>query len=309
MQFLRIFPFWLLSLFTPGAGAADLPGAKDPSQLPRFPGSHISRFSSQPRTQQLLPLGPIKRVGRELRLDKSHRLLAERTQVSYRTPSASDLDEVFRHYRDASSRRRGEVVFFCQGRSCGSSNYWANQIFRISSLYGPEDMQRLLVARFEEESAWLLLYVIERGNRRVLAQLDWFVLQEADAETLLPDAASLLQKLRRYGYIRIRSLSFSPGDELLNPARLEVLAAVLQKDITLQVHLVSHLAGEAALPLLLQRSRKRAEAVRAGLGNLGVDVNRIQVHGLGPLAPLAEGDLDERIELLLLGPESVLPQQ
>ena len=298
MRLLQISAVWLSLLCWLSwslAGAADLPDASDPSQLMRYPGAYISGFNRTQAAQQRLPLGPIKRVGRELRLDASRRLVAERTQVTYRMPDESDLQEVFDHYRRRVEGGRGEVLFLCQGRSCGSSNSWANQIFHIPTLYGPEDSQRLLVAAFEEESAYLLVYAIRRGTRRLFVHLEWFALS-GEQPDLLPDAATLGAQLKRQGYLPLTWLKFSAADQLLNPEALQTLADLWQGNAGLRVYLVGHLQGDADLPDLLERSRQRAEAVSLELYELGIATDRIQPRGLGPLAPSGGED---RIELVV----------
>lgn len=57
------------------------------------------------------------------------------------------------------------IVYQCQGRSCGASNIWANNYFNDWRLYGPDDRQYLWVS--QQQQSYRVLYLIERGNRKV----------------------------------------------------------------------------------------------------------------------------------------------
>ena len=57
-------------------------------------------------------------------------------------------------------------LYSCDGLSCGSSNAWANNRFRIKQLYGLDQTQKYRVYAVDGFN-YLVLYFVERGNRRV----------------------------------------------------------------------------------------------------------------------------------------------
>ena len=68
-----------------------------------------------------------------------------------------------------------EVLYSCGGRECGSSNYWANDIFRNRILYGPERNQYFIAFRANpalEESPYFSVYIITRVNRKIYAYIE-----------------------------------------------------------------------------------------------------------------------------------------
>lgn len=88
--------------------------------------------------------------------------------ASFRTWQLDDsvnyLDNVA-YIKQRLEQADGEVIYQCQGRSCGASNIWANSYFNDWRLYGPDDRQYLWVSLQEQQ--YRLLYLIERGNRKV----------------------------------------------------------------------------------------------------------------------------------------------
>ncbi len=67
-----------------------------------------------------------------------------------------------------------QVLFQCEGRLCGSSNQWANQVFGESRLYGLDNQQAYAVLKQDtpEGPIYYALYSTQRGNKKVFLQLE-----------------------------------------------------------------------------------------------------------------------------------------
>lgn len=201
--------------------------------------------------------------------------------------------------------------FTRQGRGCGSSNYWANEIFDNRILYGPVQNQRYLAATFEtgvpgdSQIGYAALYVVRRANQRLYAHLDLLALTGRIAEeqraAQLVTPAAMQQRLTREGSVVVPSLRFNDSDELEEDAGIALLADVLQRDRLLEVFVVGHLQqSNVDLQTLQQQSLARAETVRQQLIEAGVDGGRIIAAGVGPLAPYCRpGPCGQRIEVVV----------
>ena len=77
--------------------------------------------------------------------------------------------------REALRALGDDVLFRCSGRDCGRSNDWANQVFGQATLYGPDRNQRYVARQWQDQL--VSLYVIERGNKRVYAHLQFLAPQ------------------------------------------------------------------------------------------------------------------------------------
>jgi len=67
-----------------------------------------------------------------------------------------------------------EVLFECQGRACGSSNQWANQVFHQARLYGLDAQQSYTAFKLKGAAGfdYYAVYTIERGNHKVYLHID-----------------------------------------------------------------------------------------------------------------------------------------
>src|SRR5690606_17423571 len=126
----------------------------------------------------------------------------------------------------------GELLFWCEGRECGSSSLWANAIFGKSMLYGPEGQQAYLLARLPDADDRLVaLYGMTRGTGRPYLQVEQLV-PEAPLGDLLPTAATLLRRLRDSGELRLPRLPDEPAADWAG-----LLANVMRLDSTIRVSL------------------------------------------------------------------------
>ncbi len=148
--------------------------------------------------------------------------------------------QAFDQARRALLEQGAHLLYWCEGRDCGSSSLWANTVFGQSRLYGPDDDQAYALLRLGEPrtESLVALYAITRGNRRGYLHAESF---DADAPLgeRLPTAATLLRQLRDSGELELPPQIGDPGGHWA-----EVLAATLRMDATLRV-VLSGPHGEA----------------------------------------------------------------
>lgn len=297
-----LFPFSLFAFDI----SEDVSGAKDYEGISRYPSSKIDHYRVLQRTEYQLALGQLKNVNGVLNPEYSRRLFGDLTRITYRIPDGHDSQTVFDHFKSG-IKQPYTLLYECHGRECGSSNHWANHIFRVAKLYGPERYQHYLAARTKmgEQDVVIVVYAVKRGNKRLYAHLDLLEVASEAAQGLNVSASTLLDSLRDNGRFVLPGLRFDQQD-VLDPATAEflaVVASVLKKDVRLQLYVVGHLSSDrsnVSTEDLMQQSLKRAQSVVESLEQRGIESGRLTAHGIGPLAPPANAyDGADRIELVL----------
>lgn len=221
-----------LSLCSIPALAADVPGSQDLEVLPRYPRAEIVDYREAANEERRYPLDGVRRISGQLRM--SREVLAEGRvrALTYRLPDEHAPRDVLEQARAQLEQAGAQLLFWCEGRDCGSSSLFANAIFGNATLYGPEERQSYLLLRLAEpqQDSLLALYGITRGNRR-----SYLHAEQLDAATplplILPAPATLLRLLRQSEQLALPKLG-EPDEPWA-----ELLANTLLLDRTLRVSL------------------------------------------------------------------------
>ncbi len=269
----------------------DVAGSREADFLARYPNSVISHFSERETDDYTLYISSLKKVNGVWRAEKQRSLVGDLLRLTYLIPSGHNVTLVSEFYQkqiDALIAENGEQLFHCEKRGCGSSNQWANMVFEIKQLYGPDRNQLYRVDRFEKngQEYYLVFYLIERGNQRIYAHIDLFALQQGNGSDAF---VSLLQGNK----------VLVPADEKNRDKLLEQVVSFLEKYPDRKLYIVGHSYGEQSVAALQAQAKKSAEVLAGQLGTRADLSGRVEVYGLGPLAPqsaIASGR--DRIELI-----------
>lgn len=314
----------LLPLF-PAASVAQsedvIVGFSDHSLIAGFADAEIIERELQRDINYRIVLGALERVRGEVIPEDSERLRGDVTKITYEVSQEFSGSDVYGFYQEQLTSNDYELLYSCDGRECGSSNYWANDIFRNRILYGPERNQYFMAFRAnaaQENDPYFSLYIITRVNRKIYAHIE--IVEPAGTQdpeqiaaiveieepqitqqTSEVVATNLLQQLREQGSVILPSVSFQSNDRLATPVDVEPLVSALNSDQSLSVYVVAHLQQDGqSLQELMRRSTLRAGSLRQALIAAGIEAQRIEAAGVGPLAPFcASGNCEERIEIVL----------
>jgi len=188
--------------------------------------------------------------------------------VTYELPATHTADEVFTAAREALQNQDAQLLYWCQGRECGSSSLWANSVFGNSTLYGSDNQQAYALLRLAEprHDSLVAIYSITRGNRRAYLHAELLTADQPLAK-VLPTPATLSRQLKSTGELRL------PGQDEPKPEWTELLARSLNLDSTLRVSL-SGANAEAWREALIE---ERVRAARLEVGESSGDGLRIDV--------------------------------
>ncbi|WP_404436418.1 DUF4892 domain-containing protein [Stutzerimonas chloritidismutans] len=228
---MRLLGIAMLAMLGNASLAADLPGSRDFDSLPRYPQSRIVAFKEQQVLERTYPLDSIRRISGRLRMSDQISASGQLTAVTYLLPEVHTGIEAFERARNRLLDGGAELLFWCEGRECGSSSLWANEIFQRATLYGPEARQAFLLARLPGEADQLMaIYGVTRGNGRPYLHVEEFNPDEA-LGIILPNPATLLRQLKHTGVLRLPRLPQEPTAEwgalLANVMRLDSTTRVL----------------------------------------------------------------------------------
>lgn len=270
--------------------------------MARFPYSTLEEIEIVEDVNYSLVLGSLQRSRQEVVAENSQRLRGDVTKITYQVSQEFTGEEVYRFFSDQIAEKEYIELFSCTGRNCGSSNYWANDIFSNRILYGPERNQYFVALRVGDEpdpQAHISLYIITRANRRLYAYLE-IIEDDVSRGVVELDSLDLLESLNTQGSVALPMIVFSNDRELSPATNLDLVLDLLQANRDLEFYLVSHLGGDAPLETLLRRSNTRAEFLRQQLVANGVSGDRLEARGVGPLAPACDiADCADRVELVL----------
>ena len=250
--------------------------------LEDYPGLEVvdTRHDDTLSSRRLI-LGSLKKINNLLEPERVEYISGTRGSMTAFIPNERRTDTVKKFYRDQ-LRILGEILFECRGRTCGSSNYWANTVFGERILYGPEQFQSysiVLIAGLLPR--YVAAYVGQRGNRKIYVHVEQVSVAGASAPTfvnLLADGGLIF-------------------DDSVH--QIEALREYLSADQDRRVAVVVHGGGALELEMALAGTQQRAERVRRRLVSEGVRANGLIARGIGPLAPVS-GRPATRVELVAL---------
>jgi Domain of unknown function (DUF4892) len=285
----------ILCIALSGNGWSDVAGSRDPFDFPRYPRAEIISFSSdaEPREHEFI-VSHVEKIRRDLKVAEEVRVNARETVAIYEMPAGIPLETVIEHYRKVVAV--DDVRFSCRGRDCGRSAQWANQVFGQAILYGPDANQFYLAGQRTE--GLVSLYVIERGNRRVLVMIRLLATSDNVA---VSSGLRMVQTLGSLGHVVVKG-AIPAVNGTLPVKAIEVLQGIGKHLGTLRketIYVVCHLYAPGPADVTIKRSSACAEAATVALKAQGEAEGgpTLVPFGAGPLLPREERI--GRIELVL----------
>ncbi|WP_397378114.1 DUF4892 domain-containing protein [Pseudomonas sp.] len=240
---------------------ADVAGSRDLEELLRFPESTIVNFKEMAVQERIYPQGAIRRISGKLRFERDVLAVGQLTTITYEIPRTHSANEAFAKARESLQAQNAELLYWCQGRECGSSSLWANEVFANSVLTGSDDQQTYALMRLASpnENSLLALYSITRGNKRAYLHVERLAASTPLA-VVMPTPATLQRQLKSTGQLRLAQQT-DPDSEWVT-----LVARTLNLDSTLRVT-ISGLKAEAWREALVEQ---RVRASRLELGDATV---------------------------------------
>lgn len=262
-------------------------------------GSYQKHYSNERDSNHWLILGAIERIKGAVSPEKELRINGKVTKWLWQMPVGTTYVQAFNGLRE---QVIGESVtlFDCEGRSCGPSNDFANQVFEQSILYG-RDSSQLYWVGFEEsksdrgaDTVWVL-YTTTRSNKRVYAYLEKITLASNEKEKFSSQLAqSDTDQLMKNGFVVLEGMG---ADEGLSSEQVEWLKTLLESYPKTGFAIVVHLDRKGEVDALLEQSQTKAQALVDQVAAAQGFVQNLYPHGAGTLMP-REGVSGFRVEVV-----------
>lgn len=218
-----------------------------------LPRSEVARERTQEDIEHTVVIGNIRRINNQVRAEREVLAEGELLRISWLIPEGHTAREAMAHAVKQLQEHPHTTLFFCEGRECGSSSLWANQVLGYSRLYGPEENQSYLALRLDDEpQRFISLYAITRGNRQVYLHMDQMTPEQAVTDMLYPTPATLGKILRADGKLKISGITPEDSDSAITEAWLDLTARMLRSDNRLRIQ-VNGAQAPAFVQSLLDR--------------------------------------------------------
>lgn len=227
---------WMLRSAAAGMllAAAVCAGAAERLAIEPFPRAEVARERVQEASEHRVVIGNIRRINNQVRAERELHVVGELVRISWRIPAGHTARDALAHALEQLQQRPHTTLFFCEGRECGSSSLWANQVLDYSRLYGPEDNQMYLALRLDDQpQRFISLYAITRGNQQVYLHMDQLTPEQPVTEVLYPTAATLGKILSAENELLLPDAAVEGGEQAA--AWLDLVARMLRSDIRLRV--------------------------------------------------------------------------
>ena len=295
-----------------GAAAGKAPEGRDHPLLPRFPGAVIGHYALRSYDEIVLPL--------DAEVEEVLPVEGRVTQIQYRLQGRSTL-EIYRYYESLLKDTGFEILFTHQGRNSEETRQWVAGYYDVYSKqswagrnnpsFVGEDF-RYLVARLPREEGDIFASLYVTTKTRSIVQLDVIESAFTFGELLRPGLERDIdyeEELRQNGFVVVYEIYFASGEaEMLESSRpaLIAIAQLLQENPELSFYVVGHTDNRGTYEFNLELSRRRAESVVKELvETYGIEPERLQAVGVGPVAPVATNETREgrarnrRVELVV----------
>lgn len=241
-----------------------------------YPRAELAQKQVQPDAEHVMVIGSIRRINNQVRAEREVLAEGELVRITWRIPEGHSARDAMAHAAAQLQQHPHTTLFFCEGRECGSSSLWANQVLDYSRLYGPEENQLYLALRLDDEpQRFVSLYAITRGNREVYLHMDQLTPSEPVTEVLYPTPATLSKILHADGELLLPAVMPDAADSAVTKAWLDLVVRMLRSDARLRIQV-----DGAQSPAFVQELLDR-----------GIDRQRLEI---GEPEPLAGVRLEKR---------------
>lgn len=283
------------------APAAAWSADEDHPLLSRYPGSKVkSRTVEDFATYRL-----VKGQGAKATELLTESLEGKVSRLVYENPPERSTLEIYRNYRQALEAAGADVLYSCEEKDCGPA-YTSSRWNQTNGLFAASDGDpRYLAAQLTkgESTAYVAVMV---GKRRT--QVDVVEMDGMDTGLVAVDPGALARGIAESGTVRVYGIHFDFDKADIRPESaptLEAIGQLLKSQPELEILVVGHTDSTGAFDHNMRLSAARARSVVTVLTSKhGIARQRLDAHGVGPLAPVAPNtseagrEQNRRVELV-----------
>ena len=142
------------------------------AELSAYPNATVAQSVDEERQNYPVITDRMKRIHGVVTSDGAQWLDGHLMRTVYLLPPGHTSAQGFEFYVNLLREQGVEALFECRSFSCGASNFWANDIFAIPTLYGQDKEQSYYIGK--KQNDYYAVYAIRRGNGRIYTLVDVF---------------------------------------------------------------------------------------------------------------------------------------
>lgn len=243
-------------------------------------------------------LSELKRSNATSYAEKSISYSGQLQRSLWSLPRRSSLNDVIAYYQQ--QLKPYQMLYQCSGLDCGSSHFWANQVFENALLVTREKAKHYMAVQRKTATGFevITLYIAQRGSRQILVNIDR--LSSNDRITINQTNINNIQQLLRDQSGWLPGLVVKQGliDELASQDLLASLKSVAGPDRE-NLHLITHCYQFTEMSDNLACSIKLADQLRV----LSFDnISEIAIYGQGALVTEPESSLEPALRFIYWPP-------
>jgi hypothetical protein len=267
-----------------------------------FPKATLEREVAIVSSGHRVLFSPVREISNEIRSESMARLAVDGVGQLMQVNVDSSRTDAREYYLSELKARDADILYRCEGRGCGRSNVWANQIFQQATLYGRDTNQDYLVAAYRganDRPNLVLVYTVTRGNNREYVWVEQ--LNVADASKLPGFSARPSRILGPIIVPWTGGVTFQFDYSANDRSRLQEWTS--QPGTQLVLNSFTILSEGQSLENAMEQARQAADSLTALLVKGVVSEDRIKPIIIGPAVkfqnPARQGN---RIELKVVSP-------
>lgn len=324
LKYVGILAALTLALFHPTMHAQDIDGVVEHPMIERYPGQviawqHIENY--QPYKVATGPVTGYRAISDWIETEGR----VTRTFYKYEGEDRS-FSEIYKNYLDA--LRAEDFVIIGEGMSADrkgaaiGSRQWMEVTFRENPATKPGAVGTMfsgtsssggagaIVASRERAAgtAYVVVYVEQHSRDYVGTLIDIVEVEAAETGLVVVDAEAMGSDMEEYGRVVLDGIVFEFDSATLkseSSAALEAITTYLKANPEKRFYVVGHTDAKGAFAYNSKLSADRAQAVTDALTrDYGIESERLEPHGIGPLVPVFSNGSDagreknRRVELV-----------
>jgi len=248
----------------------------------QYANSNVEKIQKRKGEAHQFLLSTPKRISNTLNIEDAVFLAGERTDLLLKIDQLGSSQQAFYFYQ-ALLLKQGEILYQCEQRACGSSNYWANKIFNESKLYGRDSEQYYLAGRLksEEKNYFLSIYVVKNGRKQQYIYLRYIPeIKQALAGDIVDDNKDRYQLKTWQTGVFFKDAQLKEND-------IAFIQQSLKEDQALKLWVLSYaaLSSMQSASQVLNASQIQLKGFSEGIvDKLKVDSRRVMQKNIGPFA-------------------------
>lgn len=216
------------------------------------------------------------------------------SKLFYGTPKGRSILEVFRNYEQTLKAAGATILYSCDQKEYECMEAYAGPAFNnygISAIRN--NVGRYMSAKLTQQgqTAYIVIAVSE-----IFTDIHVIEVKVMDSGMASIDAAAMGKGIDVDGYVIVEGIYFDTDKATLkaeSSAALKEVSTLLSARADLSLYVVGHTDMQGSLAHNMSLSAGRAKAVVSALiKDYGVAANRLEGHGVGPLAPQASNKSD-----------------